>query len=348
METNEQVVDAIATTTPPESSSAATAASATAAPAADVPAAAAPAADAAASAKVESETGTHQEHVKEALELLYQHFPKAFIKEGDCKPLKVGILEDLKPLIADIEGLSISKVRAAVRIYTTRLRYFYAVREGAMRIDLNGNEVEPVTAEHAEYARSRFSEINAKRRPPKPKKPKAQGRPAAKGGEGREGGRPGRGPGRGGRTEGARAGARPNNNNRPQRRYTPAKESDIRVGRRVFVSTNRNYVQATVSEALRGNGNVNVTLSNGLPVNIPLSQVFLSEGGNNRGGQGRRSFNGRPGQSRGPRREGGRDGARDGRDNRGAQRSHGPRQGGQGHGGANQGSGPNSGAAPQA
>ena len=125
------------------------------------------AAMAAAIAAQQAITGTHQEHIQEALELLYKHFPKAFIKEGDCKPLKVGILEDLKPRISDIEGLSVSKVRAAVRFYTSRLRYFYAMREGAMRIDLDGNEIEPVSAEHAEYARTRFSEINAKRRPAK-------------------------------------------------------------------------------------------------------------------------------------------------------------------------------------
>lgn len=303
METNEQVV---ATVTAAHEAPAAAAAPETVAPAA---APAAPAADPA--AKAESETGTHQEHVKEALELLYQHFPKAFIKEGDCKPLKVGILEDLKPLIAGIEGLSISKVRAAVRIYTTRLRYFYAVREGAMRIDLNGNEVEPVTAEHAEYARSRFSEINAKRRPAKPKKPKAQaGRPGAKGPEGKGHGRPGR--------PGARPdAARGNRPNRPQRRYIPAKESDIRVGRRVYVSSNRSsYVQATVTEAVRG-ANVNVTMANGVSFSIPLTQVFLSEGGQGRQGQGKRPFNGRP-QGRGPR-----------RDNRGGQggRPHAPRSG---------------------
>lgn len=300
METNEQVVDKITTTPETGATAPETVTSKDAAPEAAAP-------EVSDAAKADGESGTHQEHVKEALELLYQHFPKAFIKEGDCKPLKVGILEDLKPLIAGIEGLSISKVRAAVRIYTTRLRYFYAVREGVMRIDLNGNEVEPVTAEHAEYARTRFSEINAKRRPPKPKKPKAgPARPGAKVAGARTGGR--------GRPENGRG--RPNNNNRPQRRYTPAKESDIRAGRRVYVSTNRNYVQATVSEGLRGGTNVNVTLYNGLPVNIPLSQVFLSEGGNNRQGQGKRPYNNRPGQNRGPR-----------RDNRGGQglRSHGPR-----------------------
>lgn len=219
--------------------------------------------------------GTHQEHIKEALELLYVHFPKAFIKEGDCKPLKVGILEDLKPLIADIEGLSISKVRAAVRVYTTRLRYFYSVREGAQRVDLNGNEVEPVTAEHAEYARTRFTEINNKRRPQKPKK--APARPFNKGGK-----RP-NGEGQGERRfnrdgQPSNNNRRFNNQNRDQRKFEPAKESDIRIGRYVYVSTDRSYVKGTVSEELN-DGKVSITLMNGLQVPMPLNRVFLSVGG---------------------------------------------------------------------
>lgn len=246
----------------------------------------------------QAENGTHQEHIKEALELLYQHFPKAFIKEGDCKPLKVGILEDLKPLIAGIEGLSISKVRAAVRVYTTRLRYFYAVREGAMRVDLNGNEVEPVTAEHAEYARSRFSEINAKRRPAKPKKPNFRSRgkrpfnrdgqaQGAAGGEQR--------PGRFNRTQsnGQNGGTR--RPERPQRRYEPAKESDIKAGRYVFVSFDRSYARGTVAEDLNGD-RIKVTMQNGMPVTMPLNRIFVSAPNPNRpkrpfNNNGRSGFN---------------------------------------------------------
>ena len=95
-------------------------------------------------------TGSRFEHVNEALELLYKHFPKCFIKEGDCKPLKIGILEDLRSKIEGIEGLSISKARAAVRLYTSRLRYHYCCKEGAKRIDLDGNEIDTISAEHAE------------------------------------------------------------------------------------------------------------------------------------------------------------------------------------------------------
>lgn len=234
-------------------------------------------------------SGTHQEHIKEALELLYVHFPKAFIKDGDCKPLKIGILEDLKPLIANIDGLSISKVRAAVRIYTTRLRYFYSVREGAMRVNLNGEEVEPVTAEHAEYARTRFTEINAQR-PTKPKKPQGKQfnkngkRPFNKDGENKGGQR------RGGLNKGNSQGF--------QRKFEQAKPSDIRVGRYIFVSIESSYHKGTVSEELNGDM-VGVTLQNGSNALVPLNRIYISHGGqgprrnfnNNRGGNFRNNRN---------------------------------------------------------
>lgn len=281
------------------------------------------AAMAAAIAAQQAITGTHQEHIQEALELLYKHFPKAFIKEGDCKPLKVGILEDLKPRISDIEGLSVSKVRAAVRFYTSRLRYFYAMREGAMRIDLDGNEIEPVSAEHAEYARTRFSEINAKRRPAKAKrnaKGKNQRRPRA-GGEGQ---------GQGQRNAGGNNfnNRRPNQgqaqgqnrrpNNGAQRRYEPAKISDLKPGRFVSVKVDRAFMRGTVVEAPQGD-TVKLDMSNGMSTSMPISRVFVSVVP--RGGEGgKRPFD----RNRGPRVGNG--GPRNG-NNRGprANNTHGPK-----------------------
>ncbi len=271
------------------------------------------------SAKAPENTGTHQEHVKEALELLYIHFPKAFIKDGDCKPLKIGILEDLKPLIANIEGLSISKVRAAVRIYTTRLRYFYSVREGAMRVDLNGQEIDAVTAEHAEYARTRFSEINALR-PAKPKKPqnhrsfnKNGKRPFNKDGNGKDGQR------RGGFNKGGQQGGF------KDRKFEAAKASDIRVGRYVFVSIDSSYHKGTVAEEIKGD-KVSVTLMNGSTTILPLDRIFIGHGGqgqkrnfnnNNRGGGNFRNNRNNNGyRNNGPRNQG--NGDRPPRDNKGS------------------------------
>lgn len=236
------------------------------------------------------DAGTHQEHIKEALELLYVHFPKAFIKEGDCKPLKIGILEDLKTRIVGIEGLSISKVRAAVRVYTTRLRYFYSVREGAKRVDLDGKEVDSVTAEHAEYARTKFTEINSKRQGSKPRRPTVQGQHAQRRSGGQNGQRQER------RVhDSRRQGMGGNNFNRNRsfkdaRRFELAKESDLKVGRYVYVSLERNnFTQGTVTEMMRNEARV--TLRNGLTVTIPVSSIYVQQ---NRGGMDNRNNNNRP------------------------------------------------------
>lgn len=230
------------------------------------------------------DVGTHQEHIKEALELLYVNFPQAFIKEGDCKPLKIGILEDLKTRIAGIEGLSISKVRAAVRVYTTRLRYFYSVREGAKRVDLDGNEVDSVTAEHAEYARSRFTEINAKRQGSKPKRaphaPRRQG--STQGGNQSNGQRQERRGNSGHNGQNRRFSQSGSNFNRNRsfkdaKRFEPAKESDLKAGRYVYVSLERNnFTQGTVSSVMRDEAKV--TLRNGLSVTIPVSSIYVQHG----------------------------------------------------------------------
>ena len=120
--------------------------------------------------EVKADKNVHFEHVKETLELLYKTFPKAFVKDGEVKPLKIGIFDDLKERIASVEGLSITKVRAALRMYTARLKYLYSVKEGVARIDLDGNATEDlVNAQHESYAKDRIAEINAKRKPQKPK-----------------------------------------------------------------------------------------------------------------------------------------------------------------------------------
>lgn len=131
--------------------------------------------------------GSRAAHIKEALELLYDKFPKAFIREGDLKPLKVGILDDLKKLVPEIDGMTTSKLRAAVRLYCTRLRYLFSVREGAARIDLDGNEVEQVSAEHAAYAKERFAELNEIRKKKREERAKQAEKQAVHGdGQGRK------------------------------------------------------------------------------------------------------------------------------------------------------------------
>ncbi len=198
--------------------------------------------------------GSHFEHVKETLDLLYKYFPKAFIKEGNCLPLKIGIFDDLKAAVPSHEGLSISKVRAALRLYTTRLRYLYSLKEGAARIDLDGNEVEVVTAEHAKFAKDRFKEINDKRKANRPKPQNVQ-----------------------------RADKNPKNSHKkaaPKRQQfkvngTKPEISDLKKGCQVLVlSGERHFVRGVVAEdAVRDI--VSVTLLTGMTISCKLDRILL-------------------------------------------------------------------------
>ena len=199
--------------------------------------------------------GTHFDHVKETLELLYKTFPKVFIKDGDVKPLKIGIFEDLKTRIEGVEGLSISKVRAALRLYTSRLKYLYSVTEGAVRIDADGNETgDTVNAEHATYAQDKIKEINQKRNLNKPKRPAPKGKkPFVK---------------KFNNTKGPKKVA-------PKIEGDKASVEDLKNGTEVLVlSAQNSCVRGVVAQDAQKDS-VFVTLKSGLTVNLPLDRVLL-------------------------------------------------------------------------
>lgn len=91
--------------------------------------------------------------VKDIVEFLAEKFPKCFVVKGECKPLKIGLFNDLAERVcAETPELSKTRLRHALRFYTTRWNYLEAFKEGAARVDLDGNEVDTVTAEQVEYA----------------------------------------------------------------------------------------------------------------------------------------------------------------------------------------------------
>lgn len=78
------------------------------------------------------------------------------------RPLALGILEALKPLLRAEAG--IEQLRAALRVYTLSLAYLLAQsRPGAWRHDLAGVPVAPVSEEHRSSARQRFIAARAHR-----------------------------------------------------------------------------------------------------------------------------------------------------------------------------------------
>lgn len=90
----------------------------------------------------------------EALVWLAEQFPLAFDNELRIRPLKAGIMEDIL-LHADAAakaGISKSKLREAVVLFTRRLDYLACLKTREMRIDLEGHAVVAVTEEEAEHA----------------------------------------------------------------------------------------------------------------------------------------------------------------------------------------------------
>lgn len=85
---------------------------------------------------------------------LQKLFPKTFPKNPNPKvPLKVGILDDLYARSEEI-GISNEDIQLAIKTWCKSSRYWNASKEGAIRIDLDGNPAGVVEANGAAQARA--------------------------------------------------------------------------------------------------------------------------------------------------------------------------------------------------
>ena len=92
---------------------------------------------------------------------LIEQFPAAFFKKSsDIKSLQLGIFEEILDFYERLESPPFSKktLREALRYYSHSPAYLKAQIEGAVRVDLFGNEVDIVSNEQAKYARQRYLE----------------------------------------------------------------------------------------------------------------------------------------------------------------------------------------------
>ena len=106
------------------------------------------------SAQIPSQkTSTQPPSPQALLKQWYQRYPNAFFK-GHTKPLKVGIHQDL----AEREPWSGKLIRWALANYVNLPRYVKSMREGAERIDLDGNPAGRVDKEAAQHASERRNE----------------------------------------------------------------------------------------------------------------------------------------------------------------------------------------------
>ncbi len=99
---------------------------------------------------------------KEVIAYIAECFPSCFTLEGEAKPLKIGIFQDLAERLAEDEKVSKTQLRAALRQYTSSWRYLHGVKPGAIRVDLDGNECGELEQEHIDHAKQALAESKAK------------------------------------------------------------------------------------------------------------------------------------------------------------------------------------------
>lgn len=99
---------------------------------------------------------------KEVIAFLAERFPQCFSAEGEARPLKVGIFQDLVERVGGEMNLSKTQLRAALRLYTSSWRYLYGVKPGAIRVDLDGNPCGELEEQHVAHARQQLEEAKAR------------------------------------------------------------------------------------------------------------------------------------------------------------------------------------------
>ncbi|WP_034915342.1 MULTISPECIES: RNA chaperone ProQ [Erwinia] len=99
---------------------------------------------------------------KEVIAFLAERFPQCFSAEGEAKPLKIGIFQDLVERVQGEMNLSKTQLRSALRLYTSSWRYLYGIKAGAARVDLDGNACGELDEQHVEHARKQLEEAKAR------------------------------------------------------------------------------------------------------------------------------------------------------------------------------------------
>jgi ProP effector len=92
---------------------------------------------------------------QEIVNWLKEHFPRAFsTKKNDVKPLQLGVMECLLDFFErlSVPPFSKKRLRQGLNFYTSSNAYLSAQKEGVYRINLYGQDIEPVDAEQAKYA----------------------------------------------------------------------------------------------------------------------------------------------------------------------------------------------------
>ncbi|MFP4640405.1 MAG: ProQ/FINO family protein, partial [Guyparkeria sp.] len=104
-------------------------------------------------------------HPRDAVKQFVAAWPKAFSEDPkEVKPLAIGILQQiLAERPPELEGLNSKAIRTAMKFYTSRLSYHYAMKNAEHRVDLKGEPAEPVDDKARAHADEQIKAIHAAR-----------------------------------------------------------------------------------------------------------------------------------------------------------------------------------------
>jgi ProP effector len=193
----------------------------------------------------------------EVIAYVAECFPKCFTLEGEAKPLKIGIFQDLAERLDNDPKVSKTQLRQALRKYTSSWRYLHGVKAGAIRVDLDGNDSGVLEEEHVEHAKKALAESKARvveRRKEKAVKAKQENRTAnaePKKNKPRKN--------------------KPKQEKKPEVTRSPMEQKDVVAGKTVHVNMGKGDMPATIVEVNKDD--VRVQLNNGLQMVVKTEHL---------------------------------------------------------------------------
>ena len=217
---------------------------------------------------------------KEVIAFLAERFPQCFSAEGEARPLKIGIFQDLVERVGGEMNLSKTQLRAALRLYTSSWRYLYGVKAGAIRVDLDGNPCGELEEQHVAHARQQLEEAKARVQAQRASQQAKKREAAAAAGQQEEGARRERKPRpqpQARRKEGSeQRKPRPADAKAPreEQRLTPVSDvSVLSVGQALKVKAGNNAMDATVVEITKDG--VRVQLTSGMSMIVRAEHLVF-------------------------------------------------------------------------
>jgi len=204
---------------------------------------------------------------KDIIAYLAEKFPACFSIQGPAKALKVGIFQELAEKLADDETVSKTRLRQALRHYTSSWRYLKAIKLGAFRYDVEGNQAAEIDQEQADYALKTLLESQEKfgnkktkdtgnKKPYKNKKSeRSEVKPATKD-----------------KTKFKSVKSSNKTVSKPVIKLKPAEVNKVKVGNSVKVQLGNTPLDAVITEV--SGEDVSVQLNSGMVVKTQISNIF--------------------------------------------------------------------------